>query len=114
MIRAKKTKRAMGLWLAMLAAGGALLAAAPSSAERTGQVRSGVRDARVAPAALRPAVQSQFGTLGGATRSVRARADELGAQARRAPNDEPMLEPWSLIAGGLSVMVFIARRRRSD
>lgn len=112
-IRAKKTKRAMGLWLAMLAAGGALLAATPSSAERTGQVRASVREQRVMTAAPRAAAPSQFNLLGD-MRSVRPRADELGLDARRVlPKDEPVFEPWSLIALGLSVMVFIARRRRS-
>lgn len=113
MIREKKTKRAMGLWLAMVAAGGALLAATPSSAERTGPVRATVRDARVATAAPRVAPPGQF-SLTGNTRSARPRADEIGLDARRAPKDEPALEPWSLIAGGLAVMVFIARRRRVD
>lgn len=103
----------MSVWLATVAAGGALLAATPSSAERTGPVRpAALREARVAAAAPRAVAPVQFKLLGN-THSVRPRADEL--EARRAPpKDEPVLEPWSLIAGGLSVMVFIARRRRSD
>ncbi|MBL0726207.1 hypothetical protein [Piscinibacter sp. HJYY11] len=98
----------------MIAAGGALLAATPSSAERPGQVLTAVREHRLPTAAPRPSVQSQFGSVGSGARSARPRADDVVSDARRAPKEEPMLEPWSLMAGGLSVMVFIARRRRSD
>lgn len=110
MARAGNMKRAVGWVSLMTLAGGALLVATPSSAERP-SARAPARV--VAPVASpRPAAQARamnFGRL----QADRSRAP-FEVEAARPVNDEPVLEPWSLIAGALSVMVFIARRRRPD
>ncbi|MCR5881909.1 hypothetical protein LRS03_03150 [Rhizobacter sp. J219] len=101
----------MGWLLALTVAGGALLTAAPSSAERTGTTIRSVREA----AKPRPVAQAAaFGFDGGAQSTTRRRdAGFISAEPRRAAPEEPLFEPWSLLAGGLSVMGFIALRRRA-
>jgi hypothetical protein len=113
--RAARIKRVVGAVLVAAAAGGALFVATPSSAERTSLPRAVPRDARAVPVP-RAVAQSSLGSFG-ARRGARARPDDetLSGEVHAAKvSDEPTLEPWSLIAGGLAVMIFIARRRRQD
>lgn len=116
-VTSKRVKPVVGGMLVLAAAAGALLAATPSSAERSATVRSvAAREARAltaTAAAPRPHAQRTPSLFGGGARSTRAHVDEPLREPRRA-QDEPTLEPWSLIAGALSVMIFIARRRRSS
>lgn len=99
----------MGWLLALAVAGGSLLTAAPSSAERAGTAARSLREA----AKPRPVAQTSAFGHGGRAQSARQRDTALSAEPRRTAPDEPLFEPWSLLAGGLSVMGFIALRRRA-
>lgn len=128
MDRAATVKRSLGLVLVIAVTGGGLLMATPSSAERSPWPALAEARAATAPTKVqgrpvaatsqtsarspRPSAQLSGTSFGGA-RSRRHRADEVDRPGV-ATDDEPGLEPWSLIAGGLSVMIFIARRRRAD
>lgn len=125
MRRAGNIKRSVGWAVVVAATGGGLLMATPSSAERS--PRHGLTESRTSAsskamqralghAALarseRPSAQRAGGSTGAEGGARRHREDPLAGAAPE--REEPGLEPWSLLAVGLSVMVFIARRRRAD
>ena len=114
-------KRSVGLATLVAVACTALQAATPNLDRVLAKPMAVARDARLAGQKPRSALPQAsvgasllravgFSGETGRTSAGSSRRAELLAQA----DQEVHLEPWSLILGALSVMIFIAARRRPD
>ena len=115
MSSARSWKRSVGLAVLVAVACGALQAATPSLERAAGTSPTAAREARLFAHKPKAVLAGAMGLravkrAGDGSRPSSTRGAEAGAQ----PDDDVSLEPWSLIAVALSVMIFIAGRRRTD
>ncbi|MBC7995236.1 MAG: hypothetical protein H7Z15_18550 [Rhizobacter sp.] len=107
-------KRAVGLAAVVAVTCGALQAATPSFDKAVAKgLSSAAREARLQTPKPRAAL-GLGSTSSSTTRTARASGDTLRSALPDPAQAEPILEPWSLLAGALGVALFVAGRRRAD